>query len=115
MVLSHSYGEKHIPHTQTRYPSLQLVIITSCPFAMVSFREPEPKRFLWTVEGGNWIPAIAPSFFQHEETPFPQQLLVPLTLHLPHHHGGSPLDPLQFIAVFTGVSTLHRVFFRYSY
>lgn len=74
---------------------------------MVSFREPEPKRFLWTVEGGNWILTIALSFFQNKETPFSQQLLVPLMLYLHHHRGGSSLDLLHFIVVFTGFLTLH--------
>lgn len=93
--------------TCKHYVALQLVIITSCPFAMVSFREPEPKRFLWTVEGGNWILTIALSFFQNKETPFSQQLLVPLMLYLHHHRGGSSLDLLHFIVVFTGFLTLH--------
>lgn len=62
------------------------------------------------MEGGNWILTIALSFFQNKETPFSQRLLVPLMLYLPHHRGGSSLDLLHFIVVFTGVSTLHRVF-----
>ena len=83
MVLSHSYDEEYIPHIQTQFSSLQLVIVTSCPFAMVSVRESDPissKSSLWIVKDGNWIPSTTHSLLQTKQTPFPQQLLAPLVL-----------------------------------
>lgn len=42
MMLSLSHDEYHIPYIQMQFPLLELVIVSSCPFAMVSFVESDP-------------------------------------------------------------------------